>query len=189
MEINFALGLPRDRLSVPVVRRITSDALRVLGADETCVMAIEVAVTEACSNVLKHAASDDDYSVHVGIDDTTATIEVIDTGRGFDGAELGRADAEPTAERGRGIQLMRALVDIVRFESRPEKGTVVHLEQSLTFVAGSAMQRLKSGSGKRCLDDDDGSDLDGGLDLDAASSGNGNSNAARRLEFLAERPL
>lgn len=179
MEISFILGLPRDRLSVPVVRRITSDALRVLGADETCVLAIEVAVTEACSNVLKHAASDDDYSVHVGIDDSTVTIEVIDTGRGFDGADLGRGDAEHSAERGRGIQLMRALVDTVRFESRPEKGTVVHLEQSLTFVPGSAMQRLTSGSGERSLDDDDGSGLDGDLDLDLAP---------RRLEFLAERP-
>jgi len=146
VEISFELGLPRDRLSVPVVRRITGDALRVLGVDHACVTDIEVAVTEACSNVLRHAQGDDDYSVHVLIDERRASIDVIDTGRGFDSADLGRADAAPSAERGRGIQLIRALVDAVHFEHSPEIGTVVHLTKGLVFVAGSAMERLAAGS-------------------------------------------
>ena len=52
------------------------------------------------------------------------------------------AEAEPSAEDGRGIQLMRALVDEVTFTSRPQVGTVVHLEKQLTWVDGAVIQRL-----------------------------------------------
>ena len=37
------------------------------------------------------------------------------------------------AEHGRGVALMRALVDQVRLESRPEVGTVVRLVKTLRF--------------------------------------------------------
>jgi hypothetical protein len=33
-------------------------------------------------------------------------------------------------------------VDEVLFESRPEEGTVVHLEKTLEYSAGSVMRRL-----------------------------------------------
>lgn len=41
-----------------------------------------------------------------------------------------------SAERGRGVALMRALVDSIDFDSDPESGTVVHLVKQLT-LAGS----------------------------------------------------
>jgi hypothetical protein len=40
------------------------------------------------------------------------------------------------------VELMRALVDNVRFESKPEAGTIVHLEKELTFQDGSVVRRL-----------------------------------------------
>ena len=57
---------------------------------------------------------------------------------------LGLVDAEPSAEDGRGIQLMRALVDEVTFTSRPQVGTVVHLEKQLSWSEGSVLQRLSA---------------------------------------------
>jgi hypothetical protein len=86
------------------------------------VHAIELALTEACTNVLDHAAETDEYEVSAGIDGTVCVIEVIDRGEGFDGSVQGHAEAEPSAEDGRGIQLMRALVDKVTFTSRPQVG-------------------------------------------------------------------
>ncbi len=145
MEVTFTLSLPRDGSSVAVVRRITSDALRVLRVAPEAVTDLEVAVSEACSNVLRHAAGDDDYSVRVRVTDDVAIIEVIDAGHGFDSADLGRGDAAPSAERGRGIQLMRALVDRVLFESRPESGTVVHLEKRLDLLGDSPLRQPAGG--------------------------------------------
>jgi serine/threonine-protein kinase RsbW len=142
VEITFTLQLPRDALSVPVVRRVLNTSMRTLGVAEECLTDIEIALTEACTNVLDHAAEGDEYEVAAGLDDNRCVIEVVDTGRGFDADRLGHAEADPSAEEGRGIQLIRALVDKVHFRSRSEAGTIVHLEKELRFIDGSPLQRL-----------------------------------------------
>jgi serine/threonine-protein kinase RsbW len=142
VELKLTLALPRDEYSVPVARRILSRSLEVLGVDEQVVADIELALTEACTNVLDHAADTDEYEVSAGLDGTLCIIEVIDRGGGFDSSTKGLVDAEPSSEDGRGIQLMRALVDKVTFTSRPQVGTVVHLEKQLTWTEGAVIERL-----------------------------------------------
>jgi serine/threonine-protein kinase RsbW len=130
-------------LSVPVVRRVLDSTLRTLGVAPACLDDISIALTEACTNVLDHAAAGDEYEVVAGLDDEKCVIAVVDTGRGFDADSLGHAEADPSAEEGRGIQLMRTLVDRVHFESRtPGPGTVVRLEKELEFVDGAPVRRL-----------------------------------------------
>jgi serine/threonine-protein kinase RsbW len=143
MEIKLTLALPRDQLSVPVVRRILSGSLRTLGIDVDTISDIEIALTEACTNVLDHADGDNEYEVSAGIDGTTCVIEVVDRGAdAFDPSAVGLADADVSAESGRGIQLMRALVDKVTFINQPRDGTVVHLEKQLTWDPGAVIERL-----------------------------------------------
>jgi serine/threonine-protein kinase RsbW len=144
VEIRFTLQLPRDALSVPVVRRVLESSMRTLGVKEGCLDDIEIALTEACTNVLDHATDGDEYEVVAGVNDAACVIEVLDRGRGFDADSLGHLDAEPTAEEGRGIQLIRALVDRVHFKSRPETGTIVHLEKQLEFEPASPVMKLAS---------------------------------------------
>src|SRR5690349_21109913 len=107
--------------------------MRTLGVKEDCLADIEVALSEACTNVLDHAAQGDEYEIVAGLDDSVCVIDVVDTGRGFDAELLGHIDAEHSAEQGRGIQLIRSLVDRVQFRSRPEKGMIVHLEKELQY--------------------------------------------------------
>ena len=145
MEIKLALALPRDELSVPVIRRVLKQAMDVLGVQAEVIADIQLALTEACTNVLDHAADVDEYEVSAGIDGHVCVIEVIDRGGGFDGSSLGLDHAEATAEDGRGIQLMRALVDKVRFDSRPSVGTVVHLEKRLEWHDDSVIKALTEG--------------------------------------------
>ena len=112
MEIKLTLALPRDSVSVPVVRRVLSGALHTLGVEPAVVHAIEVALTEACTNVLDHADEGDEYEVSAGIDGEVCVLEVVDRAdTAFDGSMLGLTEADGSAEEGRGIQLMRALVD------------------------------------------------------------------------------
>ncbi len=146
MEFKLTLALPRDELSIPVVRRILTRTLDVLGVARSCTEDIEVAITEACTNVLDHAASGDEYEVSAGIDEDICVIEIVDTGRGFHSDQVGHADADPGAEQGRGIQLIRALMDSARFETRVESGTVVHLEKQLSWHEGAPVRRLASNS-------------------------------------------
>jgi len=148
MEVKLTLALPRDQLTVPLARRILKRSLETLGIDGETVADIELALTEACTNVLDHAHGNDDYTVSAGIDGELCVIEVVDRGGGFDGSNHGLSDAEQSAEEGRGVQLMRALMDRLEFQSRPTVGTVVHLEKRLTWSADAPIARLE-GSGSR----------------------------------------
>lgn len=145
MEYKLTLALPRDEYSVPIARTVLKNSMTVLGVTEEVVQAIELSLTEACTNVLDHAAETDEYEVSAGIDGTMCVIEVIDRGDGFDGSIKGLTPAEPSAEDGRGIQLMRALVDKVTFTSRPMVGTVVHLEKQLEWYDDAPIKKLTEG--------------------------------------------
>jgi len=145
MEFKLTLALPRDHYSVPVARRVLKSTMDALGVLPEVVQDIELALTEACTNVLDHAQESDEYEVSAGIDGTACVIEVIDRGGGFDGSTKGLAPAEPGAEDGRGIQLMRALVDKVTFTSRPMVGAVVHLEKKLEWQRDAPVKRLTEG--------------------------------------------
>ncbi len=145
MEIKLTLALPRDALSVPVVRRVLNRSMAAIGVADVCRTDIEVALTEAVTNVLDHAVDGDEYEVVAVIDSVRCSIEVVDRGHGFDAESLGRAEADPSAEEGRGIQLIRALVDRVRFTNRPEQGAIVHFEKDLEYVDGAPIKLLSSG--------------------------------------------
>ena len=135
------MSLPRDEPSVPVVRHLLGGSLRKLGVSEQCVSDIELAVTEACTNVLRHAlGADDEYEIQVELADANCELKVIDTGHGFDQTSL--VGARASAESGRGIQLMDAVVDAVDFESRPESGTIVRLVKELEIDRGSPLAKL-----------------------------------------------
>src|SRR4051794_7133583 len=105
LEVNLSLCLPTDEMSVPVVRHICQYSLTEVGVAERCLTDIGVALTEACTNVLDHAAQDGEaYEVQIVIDDERCTIKVKDAGGGFDfeaRATVPQADGD--AESGRGL--------------------------------------------------------------------------------------
>jgi serine/threonine-protein kinase RsbW len=133
MEFALTLSLPRDALTVPVSRHVCRSALAELGAAEDVVSDIEIALTEACTNVLKHSGPGDEYEVTVDVTPDACVIRVVDSGRGFDSKAVSQEPSDVAAERGRGIELMTALVDHVQFVSRDDDGTIVHLEKKMHF--------------------------------------------------------
>lgn len=147
MQITYSLTLPRDVSTVPVVRRLCKGALLELGVMPQDISDVALAVTEACANVVEHSSDlDDEYEVYVSVSDGLCEIRVVDAGRGFDAGALqadGPAD-NLTAERGRGITLMRALVDNARFDSAPEAGTIVHLRKQLDLEDDSLFLQISS---------------------------------------------
>ena len=143
MHLTLSLTLPRDELTVPVARPVIRSSMREIGVEDDCVGDIELALTEACTNVLKHSGPGDQYDVSLSVDPKIATLRVIDSGRGFDFGTLEGGDAETTAEQGRGVQLMHALVDQLRFTSVPEEGTIVHLEKQISFDPSGAYAQLE----------------------------------------------
>jgi serine/threonine-protein kinase RsbW len=121
MELSLALTLPRDEQTVPVARHVVRNAMDQAGVEATCVYDLELALSEACTNVLLHSGPGDQYIVRLDMEDEIGRIRVVDVGHGFDSARLQAGDALPEAERGRGLGLMRALVDRVRGRYQPNQ--------------------------------------------------------------------
>lgn len=143
MRLAVELCLPQDAFTLPVVRHITVCALEELGIPPSDVDDVALALTEACTNVVRHSEADEEYEVRLVVEGGVCQITVVDTGRGLaSGAAVVRM-APPTAEEGRGLALIAALVDRVRFESRPEEGTVVRLVKRLDIAPDGPRDRLQ----------------------------------------------
>lgn len=115
-----------------------------MGVEQDCLSDIELAVTEACSNVLHHAiGSDAGYDVCVEVSALKCDIRVKDTGGGFDPGSMGLESSSTNSEGGRGIFLMRTLVDELSFISGSDNGTVVHLTKRLDIGKDSPLATLE----------------------------------------------
>jgi serine/threonine-protein kinase RsbW len=147
VHLTLSLTLPRDEMTVPVARHVVRSSMREVGVHPNCVSDIEIALTEACTNVLQHSGPGDKYDISLSLDPSVATLRVVDSGRGFDFDSLDGFDAGHDDEQGRGVSLIQALVDQVRFTSIPEEGTIVHLEKELEFDEESPFAELMRRAG------------------------------------------
>jgi serine/threonine-protein kinase RsbW len=85
------------------------------GAPREVVSDLKLAVTEACTNVIKHAYGEPPtggeiivrYTVQPGM----LSIEVEDAGSGFDSGSSHRADRNGDGENGMGLMIIRVLTD------------------------------------------------------------------------------
>jgi len=156
-DVRFCLVLPRETLSIPVMRRVLGDTLARLGLDEACISDLLLAATEACTNVLRHAGPGYKYELIARVGRSRVLLQVLDNGRGFERARI-RALRRPhlrrphlrrppvrsvallrrrpkagdiahLAESGRGMEIMRACVDDVSLRTGPGRGTVVQLRK------------------------------------------------------------
>lgn len=119
MHVRVQLRLPRDASYVPLSRNVANILLEDMGVPEDASGDIQIALSEACSNVVRHAAGVIDYSVTLAIrPEGWCEIEVVDLGTGFDlpaAANGDHGEADGDAEAGRGLFLMRELVDDFQF--------------------------------------------------------------------------
>ncbi len=142
MEIRYSLRLPRDVVTVPLVRTICRDAMTRLGVTADCQADVELALTEACANVVQHAGGENEYEVQVEFAGGICHIRVVDRGRGIDLRDSSRTETILDKDSGRGIVLMRLMVDRIAFESRPEDGTIVHLQKRLELEENALLAAL-----------------------------------------------
>jgi serine/threonine-protein kinase RsbW len=143
--VTLAVCLPRDAMSVPIVRHLVRYALDEVGVLDEISNDIELALTEACANVMDHAGPGDRYEVTVTVGAERCELRVVDVGHGFDHHTVASAppdDRHLNAERGRGLGLMQALVDHIELVSEPEAGTLVRLVKRLAFDENAPARRL-----------------------------------------------
>jgi serine/threonine-protein kinase RsbW len=141
VEIKMVLFLPRDAASVPVCRQILGGCLETLGVTPDTRTDIALALTEACANVIKHAGPGEEYEVMARTTGGRCIIEVVNTGN----AALKLPDGGPvpaTAEHGRGLKIIDAVVDDLKLTGDGREGTTVHFEKILDWTPGAAGEHL-----------------------------------------------
>ncbi len=83
VDVKLSLVFPREALSVPVMRHMLGDALRGLGADDDGLAELLLAVTEACTNVVRHGGPGRRYEVVASLGRRGCRIEVQNSWPGF----------------------------------------------------------------------------------------------------------
>jgi serine/threonine-protein kinase RsbW len=96
--------------------------------------------------VVQHAVGVNEYEVLFDIGGDSCHIRVVDNGGGIGGLDSARTEMILDEDNGRGIVLMRLLVDRIAFESRPEDGTIVHLQKRLELEEGALLAELDAAS-------------------------------------------
>jgi serine/threonine-protein kinase RsbW len=142
VQVTVRFELPRDAVTIPILRKLCARSLDVVGAEQTVIDDVALALTEACANVLKHVETGDVFEVLVGFDENRAFLDVIDHGTGFDPELIN--EPGPDDESGRGLTLMKELMDSVHFDSVSGSGTTVHLEKVLTWKPDAAIHQLSN---------------------------------------------
>ncbi len=133
MSVRASTGFRRERAAVPSARAFVTRALRSAGASDDTIERLELAVAEACNNVVFHAISRS-FTVQVAIDDDRAVVTVTDDGAGF--VPMAHPVMPPPLATGkRGIPLMEALIDRVDVSSGAG-GTTVVLDQPTGSATG-----------------------------------------------------
>lgn len=128
IERTFLLQVPSNTENLAMIRDFVNGIGMRAGFSAPEVANLEMAVDEACANVIEHAYGPEvtkEVSVKATIDDETVQIDVVDTGKGFDPGEISQLNLEQlVAERrsgGLGMRLMKTLMDEVHYEMIPGK--------------------------------------------------------------------
>ena len=118
--------------SLEKISQFVVEAAKEAGFDESAIYAIELAVDEACSNIIEHAYGGEgrgDIRCTYQIANNNLKIILRDQGRPFNPNSIAEpnfgAPLEELKPRGAGLFLMRKLMDEVDFEFEAGSGNVL----------------------------------------------------------------
>lgn len=134
IERRFTLQVPSSTENLALIREFVVSVGAQAGLDEGEIPKLELAVDEACANVIEHAYGHDvskDVTVRVKFDESALRISVIDEGRGFDPGQLPEANLDKLIHErksgGLGVRLIRTLMDEVEYQIVPGQKNELHM--------------------------------------------------------------
>jgi serine/threonine-protein kinase RsbW len=120
-----ALTIPARPEYVALCRLALTGIARTRAMSAELVADLKLALTEACSNSVRHAyeeGREGAVEIRYELTDDRLTVEVTDEGSGFD-PEVIKREQEELDEGGLGIAIIRAVTDDLEIGLRPEGGS------------------------------------------------------------------
>ncbi|MGL4555360.1 MAG: ATP-binding protein [Gemmataceae bacterium] len=139
----WALTIPSDLRLLPLARAFVEAVCNVAGLDETATHQVVLAADEATNNVMRHAHQgrpDSPVLLQCFVRDGLIEIRLHDEGEPFDVHAVPHLDPAELRAGGRGVFLMRRLMDEVTTEPRRDGGNVLRLVKRYTKQAVTACQ-------------------------------------------------
>ena len=138
IERKFTLQVPSSTENLALIREFVGNIAQQSGMDAKDSGKLELAVDEACANVIEHAYGHDitkEVIIRASLDDETLRIDVEDTGRGFDPNSVDQEELDEMIHKrrtgGLGMRLMKTLMDEVHYEIEPGKKNELHMVKHL----------------------------------------------------------
>ena len=131
MGVSRTLCVPGRFESLDALREFAGEAAREAGLDKDGVYAVQLAVDEACSNIIEHGyGSEDqgDIECNCVVEPSCVTVTIQDQGEQFDPTCAPQPDTacalQDRQAGGLGLFLIHKLMDDVRFEFTGSGNTV-----------------------------------------------------------------
>ncbi len=138
IENTFTLDVPSTTENLAMIREFVTRIAAQAGLSDVEVGQLELAVDEACANVIEHAYGADrtkQVMVRAIFDEDTLRIHVIDTGTGFDPTEIQQQDLKDLIAKrktgGLGMRLIKTLMDEVHYDIEPGKRNELRMVKKL----------------------------------------------------------
>lgn len=124
------MEIPANPDYVSILRLTTSGIANKLGFSMDDIEDMKVAVSEACSNAVKHS-EDNKVIINFNLLNNGIQIEIIDNGKGYDVDSIETPDLSNPKEGGLGLFIIQTLMDEVNISSRGNQGTTIKMTKYL----------------------------------------------------------
>lgn len=135
--IELDIKVPNQTRYLSLIGRIGEDIAKEIdrysGDRETLAYQINLVLTEAMSNAIKYGNPDNrEETVHIliNISDKELSIRIYDYGQGFDINKIPSPDFDALEESGRGIFLIKTLMDSVQYR-KLSNGNILEMVKQL----------------------------------------------------------
>lgn len=115
---------------VGIIRLTASGIANKIGFSMEDIEDMKVAISEACTNAIKHS-NDDTFYITFNILENGLNIEIKDNGEGCDISSIPLPDLENPKENGLGLFIIQTLMDEVSIESKDGQGTTIKMTKYL----------------------------------------------------------
>ena len=126
VERTFQLHVPSSTENLAMIRDFVASIGQRAGMDQADLAKLELAVDEACANVIEHAYGSDstrEVTVKAIVDAESVQIEIVDTGKGFDPSKVEQDKLDQLISKrksgGLGMRLIQTLMDEVQYQIVP----------------------------------------------------------------------
>lgn len=134
MKIKRSLTVPGSFEYLATIADFIAEAGRDAGSDQDTIFHVQMAVDEACSNVIEHAYQGQDQgeiTLKCDCDGKEWVIAIYDTGRAFDPTSVPEPNLNSNVDDiktgGLGLYFMRQLMDEVEFSFDEKRGNKLRM--------------------------------------------------------------